>query len=337
MNKNRLYLTGGKRGKLSPPRKWKSHDEGRKRVEHTQGIEISIDNLTIVGKGSYGMMEHLNLSPFVSSYWSTPSQMYMHNFKLENGAFFQIEHKDDGNVRLEFNPNKFKGQENEKYLQDIIRYIKDAEFSRRDIAIDLFNVDIHEYYFLDMGARSQILYLSRSRQLETQYIGSSSSEEMIRVYDKALEREIDDMKWVRVEAQLRREKARAMAYNPFTKIKVVKKYPDNFKELKPTEKLIIKGLMADETGWALLDRKTRKKYKELMSHEAEEIDLKLFFEQKVEELYADAESWLNFSRSETGSVYVKAGTTVLKDLHSFKSKMAEEEKACPLYIGGEKK
>jgi hypothetical protein len=267
-------------------------------VNNPYGIELSIDNLTIVGKGSYGMMDYLERSHFVASYWSTPSQMYMHNFKLENGAFFQVEHKDDGNIRLEFNPNQFRGQENEKYVQELIGYIKDAEFSRRDIAIDLYHVDISEYYFLDMAARSQVLYLSRSRQLETQYFGASSSEDMIRVYDKAKERQIDDMKWVRVEAQLRREKARAMAYNPFEKIKVVKKYPENFRELRGTEKAIIQGLMADETLWAELDRKTKKKYKDLLSHKAEEIDLKLFFEQKVEDLYSECESWLTYSRKE---------------------------------------
>lgn len=287
-------------------------------------FEFSIDNLTIVGNAGYGMIKCLENSLLVKSYWSTPGQLYLHNWKLENGAFFQIDHKAEGKCRLEFNPNKFRGATNERYLTEIIGHIVGAEFSRRDIAVDLFGLKMNEYYFLDLGARGSIEYRGRNKQLETKYVGAADSDERQRIYNKALEQGIE-CEWVRIEAQLRREKARALNMNPFEKIRVVKRFPENFRELKGTEKAIVTGLMADEELWAELDKKTRKKYKEILSHKAEIIDVAAMFREKAEDIGAEAETWLNYSHSNEGGTVIQIGKTVLAEREEDLPKVNKKE------------
>lgn len=293
-------------------------------------FDITLDNLTIVGRAGYRLQSVLGDSLLVKSYWQSPNGLYMHNYKMENGAFLQIDYKEDGNVRLEFNPNKFRGQQNEKYLTEIIGQIVGADFSRRDIAVDLHNLKMNDYYYLDLGSRSLIEYKNRKKELETVYMGSADSDERMRGYNKAIEQGLKNVEWVRIEAQLRREKARALYYNPFEKMRVVKKYPEEYKKLSVTEKMAVTALMADESLWSELDKKTRKKYKELLSHKMEIVDVSELFQLKVEDLASQADSWLNFSRSKEGGTVIKIGKTVLADREEDLPKVDRKAMECSL-------
>lgn len=275
-------------------------------------MKFSLDNITLVGQYETSLIELLGVLPIVKSMWTTANQRYHYNMKLEGGGFLQLGHQLDKNVgmRLEFNPNKYK--ENEKDLYRILAHCRDLEFSRRDIALDIYGENMNDFSFIDYAGRKRIEYKTASYELETLYLGAPDSDERIRIYDKAKERGIKDKKWFRIEAQIRREKARAMPYNPFTKIKVTKK--NDFEGYDIRTKAMLFYLQANEDGWQELSKPARLKYKNILKEQNEEtiLNVEKMFNEAWEELAQDAKSWLNFADRETsGGTVIKIGKTVL--------------------------
>lgn len=104
-------------------------------------------------------------------------------------------------------------------LLDIYR-TGQGRFSRIDLAVDVFNMP----GFTPEMATTLIQAgkcRSRSRAFPlwhdavgrgyTQYVGAPSSDVRVRIYDKGAERRLDDLQWVRVEAQYRRRRAHTCA------------------------------------------------------------------------------------------------------------------------------
>lgn len=198
--------------------------------------------------------------------------------------------------RMEFNPNKYKSKAGQKMLFTIIRLVSDFHFSRRDIALDLFNIDMNDFNIMDFRGRKRIEYKTASHTLETLYLGSGGSDESVRIYDKAKEQGLKGVKWWRIEGQLRGDSAKEMYTNPFKKMKIVVK--NGYGHLPIKERAMLLYLQANPDGLSELSPNSRKKYKELLVKDLEEVSLQAdsLFLEHMTGLKHDAESWLTFQR-----------------------------------------
>lgn len=276
-------------------------------------MRFSLDNITLVGQYETNLIQLIAVLPVVESQWTTPNGRYHYNMKLINGGFLQLAHHSDKKTgfRLEFNPNRFKS--NEKDLYRILEHCFDVEFSRRDIALDIYGEEMKNYRFVDNAGRKIIEYKTAAYELETIYFGAAESDERIRIYNKAKEQKVDKQ-WFRIEAQVRREKARAMAYNPFEQIKVIKRGTFAGHDLRT--RAMLRLLEEDESAWAELSKPARLKYKKLLQEggrEEDYINVSAMFEKAWKELEAEAKSWLNFTRRKEGGTVIKIGKTAIHD------------------------
>lgn len=292
-------------------------------------MKFSLDNITIVGKYTdVSIIKKLEVMPLVKSFWQTPTQIYPYNFSCHNGVFIQMGHDKTGDrrIRVEFNPNRLKNSAEEKDLLQVLKFIRSAEFSRRDIACDVYNVNINDYIYVDLAARKKVTYHSGSGKLETIYFGAGESDDRMRVYDKAKQLGknyiTEDFEWTRIEAQVRREYARAMAYNPFMKIRVTKK-AGAYENMDLRTRSMLEYLENHPEAWGELSKNSRSKYKKLLTdaQTVELLDLEGAFAEVWQELEAECESWLNYTDKSEGTV-IKIGKTVLAD---FKNDLDEDE------------
>lgn len=276
---------------------------------------VSLDNITIVGVPVMTAQETRSLlinMGFINQFWQTPYKRYNDNYTLIGGGMLQLTHETgfvDGDgytvhqIRLEFNPNKISmyKQLQKEYLR-LLKLIKEPKITRKDIAVDLRNIDINDFSVIDFSGRKRVEYKKSTMELETLYFGSKHSDERHRIYNKAVEQGIDKelgIKWWRVEAQLRKEKAEMRNYNAFSRIKVVYKNDYGLHDIRTRAMLYY--LQANPDGFKELSVNARTKYKRLLSQTVESyyIDLEGMMEESKKELQAEIESWLNFSPRET--------------------------------------
>lgn len=283
---------------------------------------VSIDNLTLVGipvKTASQTREMLLNMGFIQQFWQTPYKRYNDNYLLLGGGMLQITHEtgfvdSDGytvhQIRLEFNPNNISmyKQLQKEYLR-LIKLIKEPKVTRRDIAIDLRGIDINDYSVIDYSGRKRVEYKKSSMELETLYFGSKHSDERHRIYNKAVEQGLDHelgIKWWRVEAQLRKEKAEMRGYNAFTRMKIV--YKNDYKIHDIRTRAMLFYLQANPDSFKELSVNARTKYKRLLGSTVEElfIDLEGMMAEAKGELHGEVESWLNFSPRESSLNFKRA-------------------------------
>lgn len=125
----------------------------------------------------------------------------------------------------------FRGQDTSELVRAGIQPLKvldgalgiNANITRLDVAIDIIGGDCHVEHLLDAYKKGDMLgtirtverYQSLSGNGYTAYFGSRKSDSFVRVYDKAAEQNIDGS-WLRIELQLRRDRANALAYDMVT-------------------------------------------------------------------------------------------------------------------------
>lgn len=270
---------------------------------------VSVDNLTIVGTPKYkgSQIRALLISKgFVNQHWMTPNKRYHDNYTLLGGGLLQVTHDTGfydktGNVvqqmRLEFNPNKIydNGKLLPEYL-DILKLIQEPKITRKDIAIDLMGIDLNEWMIIDYSSRKRIEYKSSNMKLETLYFGSKFSDIRHRIYNKTLEQGLEDknLKWWRVEAQIRKEKAEMTNFNAFSKVRIVSK--QDFLHHDVRTRAMLFYLQANPDAMKELSVNARTKYKKLLGEQIEHwfIDLEGMAEEAKKEIQSDIASWLNF-------------------------------------------
>lgn len=306
--------------------------------------KVSLDNITFVGTplvDAERVRALLIEKGFIKNFWQTPYKRYNDNYSLLGGGMLQITHKTGfleqvsrsneikggkianspiHQIRLEFNPNKINmyKQLQKEYIQ-LLKLMKDVRVTRKDIAVDLLGIDINDYIVLDFASRKRIEYKTSSMILETLYLGAYTSDERIRAYNKSLEQGIpkeQNYKWWRIEAQIRKEKAESMRYNPFTKVKVV--YKNDLKHHDVRTRAMLHYLQANPDAFKELARPARSKYKKLLTEQVEEmfIDLEGMVKEKIQSLQEEIESWLNFEPREADNDF---------EFASMKSVLLEEE------------
>lgn len=240
--------------------------------------ELTVDRLTIVGnKIDYKLQNVLASSLLVNGKRRT-QYPYDWSFELVGGGILEIGSlENQSDIRLDFNPNSIKTEEHKNMIKELISTMKNVRITRVDPALDLRGVDVNDYAIIDSLSRKYNSWHSGTGRLETYYIGATTSDIRIRIYDKALEQgEKGD--WWRIECQLRREYAENYSlFNPFEGVTLVKKDVDlshikNFKE-----KVFIRYLLENTDDICRLSKNSRTKYKKILQDlagsDSTEIDL----------------------------------------------------------------
>ncbi|MCC9820863.1 replication initiation factor domain-containing protein, partial [Streptococcus agalactiae] len=182
--------------------------------------------------------------------------------------------------RMEFNPNKLRQIDN--YIIDsIIPCLEDITISRADLAFDLFEVDCSEFVLEKKGRGVATReYRSDIGKLETKYLGASSSEKQIRLYNKKKERqekgtEQDKVyakkfkQWWRLEFQLRSRSVDQV----FEMLDTIIFKPYCFNDLTVEEQVYISIMIHDKNIWSKVHRNTKRKYKKIVAnHKTSETD-----------------------------------------------------------------
>lgn len=179
-------------------------------------IKVSWDKLTIVGdvKNLLAFERLVNNSTHVNLIKNTQSEIK--GFFLNDLIYFEYtpmraKTLKVSNMRLEFNPNHLADYHWHVLKQDILPLVAFKHLTRADLAFDL-DTDLSRlkvHYKRNVKTK---YYFSETSQLETLYLGSSTSERQMRMYNKKLEREsnADDSlakykNYWRIEFQMRRE------------------------------------------------------------------------------------------------------------------------------------
>lgn len=281
-------------------------------------IHWSIDRITIVGKLKeqiYYQAENdlliLNFEELmeVNEGSGYLERMNNNSWKLSDGygeniAYIEILKFQEGQGRIDFNPNKiseFLASSMKNFIHDLF---ETPHFSRADIACDILDVPnefITSYRVLD--AVTYRPYFGRSGALESAYWGSRSSERQIRLYNKKLEQERkrkvvpkEIETWWRLELQLRRGKAIEWQ-------EIVNESLDTFvspfyitDDVKPTDRVMLMGLLADHSNWDILSRGTKYKYRNLMKEMTQNDELtqvlKSSFNTSMSDLKEELDTWL---------------------------------------------
>ncbi|MDN6915063.1 replication protein, partial [Klebsiella pneumoniae] len=222
----------------------------------------------------------------------------------ENIAYIEILKYQEGQGRIDFNPNKisqFLAGSMKNFIHDLFL---EPHFSRADIACDIIEVPddfITQYRLVDPVSFKPIY--GRSGKLETAYWGSRASERQIRLYNKKLEQETkrkvvpkEVETWWRLEMQLRRGKATDW-HN------MVQESLNSFASLHflpidttPTDRIMLAGLMSDQNFWSLLSRNSKYKYRELLKEESQNDELtnhlRETFAESADNLKQELDTWL---------------------------------------------
>jgi hypothetical protein len=88
-------------------------------------------------------------------------------------------------IRLDFNPNNFNP--NNTLYYTLLSCAKNLRISRIDYNMD-FDTNLADYKWQTDTARSQVQFLTSKDGLETLYLGSKTSSDFYRIYDKEKER-----------------------------------------------------------------------------------------------------------------------------------------------------
>ncbi|QDZ88757.1 replication initiation factor domain-containing protein [Priestia megaterium] len=267
-------------------------------------IKMSIDNLTVCGN-AFGDIESYYAEEVAVDRRSFSKYPYRDMIHHQDGSVLQIGEINavrSGKIkelRYEFNPNK---KTYEKLHTKVLRLMKDAHFTRVDIAFDVYGVDMSNWKWVDSQSRPFLVYHGGGGQIETWYVGGKDSEIRIRIYNKALEQG-DKRKtpWWRVEVQLRRSAANIFtAYkgqigiNPFEHVTPV--LQGEFLELDIKKRAMLKYLIDHPEGFKELSKPSRIEYKRLlrMAGSWETIDFRKLWDEKIPEVQSEIQSWLNY-------------------------------------------
>lgn len=266
--------------------------------------KISIDRLTFLGDVS----DTSNLEYFLANseyvkHKGFAKYPYRDYVTFLDGSILQFAEKGPARrgkmqeLRYEFNPNN---KTFEKIHMSVLRHFMFARLSRIDIAMDILDVDMSPWQWLDRKSRKQVHYVGGTGKRETTYVGGKDADLRLRIYNKALEQQEDDKVWWRVEVQMRRDVAETyrrfgslgnVSVNPFEEITPVQKR--DFGHLDIQDRAMLTYLLDYPDGFSELSKNTRYKYKKLMKEHAitEDIDFSSLWIEKSSELGSELDSW----------------------------------------------
>lgn len=226
---------------------------------------LTVDRLTIVGnKIDYKLQKVLIDSLLVKGRYRA-QYPYDWRYELVGGGVLEIGSLyNQSDIRLDFNPNKVKTEEHRNMIKELISTMKNVRITRVDPALDLKGIDINDYAIIDSLSRKYNAWYSGVGRLETYYIGATTSDLRIRIYDKALEQGKKG-NWWRIESQLRREYAENYSlFNPFVNIVLIRKDVDLSHINSFKERVFIRYLLENQNDLFRLSKPTRLRYKKIL-------------------------------------------------------------------------
>lgn len=224
----------------------------------------------------------------------------------EQVAFVQYLDFDNTRGRIDFNPNKLSDYL-QTTLKDFIDHIfADVKFSRVDVACDIFNApdEFVRQYSVNKSVSSRV-YRGKNGAMQTTYWGSPSSDEQVRLYDKANERRKKSVMlaegistWWRFEAQLRGSTTQEWD----SSVKELLSYFTSTHfiplDIVSSEKVMLIGLMEHPELFGTLSKATKAKYRKLIERVVENDELTQAmleqFELDTQALKIELDSWLGY-------------------------------------------
>lgn len=166
----------------------------RKLIQEKKTIDIfdvSIDKLTIMGDvKSYRLEDFQKLVNHSSSIdlWKVGS---VAEGKLFNKIFFTFDPEkakvmNRRALRMEFNPKHISCTEKDWLLENVLPLLTNIGLSRLDIAFDC-DYNLAKFAYIQKIQTKRTKIESRKGDLETLYLGTRTSEKMVRIYNKAVE------------------------------------------------------------------------------------------------------------------------------------------------------
>jgi len=270
-------------------------------------MDLSIDRLTVCGN-VFGDLEGFYSRCMYIDYKGFAKYPYRHSIHFQDGSVLQVAEKENvrngrmKELRYDFNPNH--KEYNKKLHYQVLGLMKDSHFTRIDVALDVYDLDMSTWKWVDSLGRPKRIYMSGKDSIETWYIGGKDSQIIIRIYDKAKEQKTKDgRKWWRVEVQMRRDAVKLVEemkggvfYNPFKDVSAV--VEGDFKHLDIKTRAMVKYLLNEPQGFSELSSASRAKYRKLIKEEAskETIDFAEIWEKKYSLVASELESWITFTR-----------------------------------------
>lgn len=270
-------------------------------------MELSVDRLTVVGD-IFGDLEGFFRRCEAIEYLGSAKYPYRTSMHFLDGSVLQIAEREAVSsgrlkeLRYDFNPNR---KEYNRLHYEVLGLMKNSHFTRIDIALDVYDIDMSSWRWIDSIGRPFNVWYSGTGEVETWYVGGKSSDPKIRIYNKAKEQRKKDKVWWRVEVQMRRETCKfiedfngEVIYNPFKDIYPVK--DGDFKELNIKTRALVKYLIQHPEGFSELAKASRSKYRKILIEEAkkskETIDFASIWEKKYSLLRSELKSWLDLTR-----------------------------------------
>lgn len=259
-------------------------------VQTLPTFDISFDRITLVGdlipKCEKQVSDFVSIDSSISVLEALSSkfkaQNVLDNIYIEYDKFKgkSLQRK---NMRIEFNPNNLDQNSMNWIKNNFVKFMRDIEFSRIDLAFDT-EMDLGDFFiFSDKSVKKTIFY-GRDDKPETKYFGTRQSDRYIRIYNK--KQEIKDNKdleiasenlW-RIEFELKRNMTEKWSVC-FDDLNIIK--PDWKMVEKFSERAAIYLLLNEDGEWGNMNRKTKYKYKNILK-EISPIDLKNNMQEELE-------------------------------------------------------
>lgn len=269
--------------------------------------KVSVDNLTLVGNLVVSKFDSVlkKDTRYINKRYRSSNFLYDWTYQLVGGVMFETGKRQGEDVaRLEFNPNKVVTEEQKELIQTLINCMKYVDPSRIDVAIDIRGIEMNDYVIVDDKSRKRVYYVDGVGRMETTYIGSSTGDLRIRIYDKAKERETEgievDGSWWRIESQLRGKLVKHYKYfNPYEDITLVPKNADLSHIKNFNQKMTIKHLLEHPEDLREASQNTRLKYKKILKDLVESnstIDFKSIYNEYKSEINWTLYTYIKHSR-----------------------------------------
>lgn len=177
-------------------------------------------------------------------------------------------------VVIEYNPNKVKPEEQIKGFKILLRQAKRVKIMYIDYAFDIFDNEMEDFIFLVRHGNEYTADIGHGGKVETKYFGVFGENGTVRIYDKSKEQGIKDYKWIRYEIRIKDinfgDDADILDKLKFNKI-YLKSCETRLNDITDKDYIILTALQEHEYLIDLLDYRNKKKFKELLEQNLEEV------------------------------------------------------------------
>ena len=304
-------------------------------------FDCSIDRLTIVGDFVRGRLFDdfawlQNKFDTDTDFKFLASNLHQTSFQMfDDKVYIQLQYGKfvKGRAfRMDYNPNNLTKEQATKIKDVILPAVKNAKFTRVDIAFDI-DYPLSKFMYLEKIPKKKSNYVGKTGAVETMYFGTRESNEQLRIYDKNTEgsgkvRKVDEETgevsyefeppkdkqgnlhehWWRLEFTLKQDKIEIFR-NPeeciFGNYRIVKlSHLDYEKIEKVTDRALVYYIMNNPDEKGSLNKRQRKKFEEYIVDMAD-VEVTDAFKAKYKEKRADIQFHLSQWMSNTTKVINK--------------------------------